>query len=72
MNKDYILGELLIYLDYLNKNDTFNKLKVICRTSSKELLEALVNTCDVVKLRDYLNDKAKKEAEKIWPTKNNI
>ena len=39
--------------------DRFNELKILCRTSSDKLLDALISISDVTKLKDYLNDKAK-------------
>ena len=39
--------------------NAFNELKIICRASSDELLDALINISDVIKIKDYLNDKAK-------------
>lgn len=37
----------------------FNDLKIVCRATTTELLDALINTCDITKLNDYLDDKAK-------------
>lgn len=45
--------------------EPFNKLKVVCRATSTELLDALINTCDVIKLKDYLNDKVKEKVVNI-------
>ena len=45
--------------------EPFNKLKVVCRATATELLDALINTCDVIKLKDYLNDKVKEKVVNI-------
>ena len=63
MNKQQKIYPALRVEQYLI--EPFNKLKVVCRATTTELLDALINTCDVFKLKDYLNNKAKEKLVNI-------